>query len=567
MVEDTSQSLVSQSSYVKCCPTLILFLQGVADHALSRPPSAISTFSNLISSLNSRHASMEPSSRTALTIRTTSKPELYFVGPNSLPTEILMSIFQFVFEACIDWNKAGTLCPRHTTAWLEDDPLSPSLFPYSLASVCVRWLHVLSSVAVYWTRQVITVDSHATSPIAFQSVLRWVGNLSLQLIVTRHPSNYGETHRDEHARIRAVLEIFRPHIHHTWSLTFNVKYSSSLPALWREQGDAQYLSVLTLMSSHSETGTVADLPRLPELHPARNGGGCNTSLRPRFLEEVTLGGQFFNDALMLGEQRNLWFCNITSLTIRGCSTSSGSGISLHKFIITVQNCGLLQKLTVEEISFVNDVQSSDRFRLEVPVVSLRRITGGDAFGCIVSQALGVHWKEAITVSNSPFDGFGKRSSFRGRISSTNLILDGMNASTAAIRQLVCFWNGESLSLINCPGVSASFLRGAPTKETPPGLRRLRVVDCENVSAEALVTLVRSRELQSAVDALVPGDPDDEPCVALVELRVHGRGPPISPEQAAWFAQHVENFSWDTIAGDGMQYVWDTAARELIVHTT
>lgn len=448
--------------------------------------------------------------------------------------------------------------------WLEDDPLSPSLFPYSPASVCVRWLHILSSVAVYWTRQVIIVDSHATSPIAFQSVLQWVGNLSLQLIVTRHPSIYGETHRDEHARVRAVLDIFRPHIHHTWSLTFNVKYSSSLPALWREQGDAQHLSVLTLMSSHPEIGSMAGLPRLPELHPARNGDGCNTSLRPRFLEEVTLGGHFFNDAVMLGEHRNLWFCNITSLTIRGCSASGGSGISLHKFIITVQNCGLLQKLTVEEISFINDVKPSDRFRLEVPVVSLRKITGGDAFGCIVSQTLAFHPKETITVSNSPFDGFGKRSSFRARIASTNLILDGMNANVDAMRQLVCFWNGEGLSLINCPGVSASFLRGAPTKETPPDLRRLRIVDCENVSAEALVALVRSRELQSAVDALVPGEPDDEPCVALVELHVHGRGPPINPEQAAWFAEHVEIFSWDTTAGDGMQYVWDTSARELVV---
>lgn len=479
-----------------------------------------------------------------------------------------MSIFQFVFETCVDWRKTGTFYPKRTTVWLEDDPLSPSLFPYSVASVCVRWFHILSSVAVYWTRQVITVDSHATSPIAIQAVLQWVGKLPLQLIVTRHHDISGETGRDEQARVRTMLYFLRPHIHHTWSLTFNVRYSSSLPTLWREQGDAQCLSVLTLMSSQSDTGGMAGLPRFSELHPGdRDSNGYNTSLQARFLGEVTLSGHFFHDALMFGEQPNLWFSNITFLTIRGFTTSGGSGISLFKFINTVQNCRFLQKLTVEDIPFVNDVHPSYRFRLEVPIVCLGKITAGDAFGCIMSQTLGTHLKEVVTVSNCPFDGFGKRSSSRTRISSVNLTLEGISASAAAMQQLVCFWNGENLSLINCPGVSASFLLGVPTEETPPDLRRLRIVDCEGVSAGGLIALVKSREIQSAINAVVPRALDEESCVALVELHVHGRGPPIGAEQAAWLANHVEIFSWDTTASDGMQYTWETSAHELIVLPT
>jgi hypothetical protein len=478
-----------------------------------------------------------------------------------------MSIFQFVFETCVDWRKTGTFYPKHTTVWLEDDPLSPSLFPYSLASVCVRWFHILSSVAVYWTRQVITVDSHATSSIAIQTVLQWVGKLSLQLIVTRHQGISGGTARDEQARVQAMLNLLRPHIHHTWSLTFNVRYSSSLPALWRGQGDAQYLSVLTLMSSRSDTCSMAGLPRFPELHPARDSNGYNTSLQARFLGEVTLGGHFFHDVLMFVEQPNFWFSNITFLTIRGYTTSGGSGISLFKFIDTIQNCRFLQKLTVEDIPFANDVHPSHRFCLEVPIVCLGKITDGDAFGCIMSQTLGIHLKEVVTVSHCPFDGFGKRSSSRTRISSTNLILEGISASAAAIQQLVCFWNGENLSLINCPGVSASFLLGIPTEETPPDLRRLRIVDCEDVSAGGLIALVRSREIQSAINAVVPRAPDEESCVGLVELHVHGRGPPISAEQAAWLANHVEIFSWDTTASDGVQYTWHTSAHDLSVLPT
>ncbi|KAH0834042.1 hypothetical protein J3R83DRAFT_11299 [Lanmaoa asiatica] len=175
---------------------------------------------------------------------------------------------------------------------------------------------------VYWTRQVITVDSHATSPISIQILLQWVGNLPLQLLVTRHPGISGENDRDEHARIRVVFDLLRIHIHHTWSLTFNVRHSSSLPALWREQGNAQYLSVLTLMSSSSNTGSKAGLPRLPQPYPARNSNGQNTLLEARFLKEVTLGRHFLNDALMFGEQCNHWFCNITFLTIhRQCEPS------------------------------------------------------------------------------------------------------------------------------------------------------------------------------------------------------------------------------------------------------
>ncbi|KAF8551972.1 hypothetical protein OG21DRAFT_1374703, partial [Imleria badia] len=144
-----------------------------------------------------------------------------------LPTETLMSIFQLVFETCVDSDKTA-IHPEHTIVWLEDDPLSPSLFPYSLASVCVRWLHILSSVPVYWTSQVITVDSHATSLITFPSLLQWAGNLPMQLIVTSHPGISGEINRDERARVRAVLDLLQPHIHQIWSLNFNVAHSYSV---------------------------------------------------------------------------------------------------------------------------------------------------------------------------------------------------------------------------------------------------------------------------------------------------------------------------------------------------
>lgn len=232
--------------------------------------------------------------------------------------------------------------------------------------------------------------------------------------------------------------------------------------------------------------------------------------------------------------------------------------------MAVQACGLLQKLTVDDVFFVNDVHPSHMFCLNAPLVCLRRITGADAVGSIISQALGTCPKEAISISDCPFDGLGKRSSFRPNISSMDLFLEGIDASVAAVQQLICFWNGENLSLVNCSGVSASFLRGVPTEETPPDLCRLRIVDCAHASAEGLITLAKTREIQSAIDALGLGDPDGGSCVPLVELHVHGRGPAINAKQAAWFAQHLDTFSWDTVASDGTQYTWDTYAQQLIV---
>ena len=93
------------------------------------------------------------------------------------------------------------------------------------------------------------------------------------------------------------------------------------------------------------------------------------------------------------------------------------------------------------------------------------------------------------------------------------------------------------------------------------LSRLRIVDCDHFGAGDVVSLVKSRAKQAAIVSLMDV-PDDDVFTALAELRVQGRGPPISVQRAAWLAEHVETFSWDTVAKDGVRYVWDGPAKSL-----
>ena len=95
------------------------------------------------------------------------------------------------------------------------------------------------------------------------------------------------------------------------------------------------------------------------------------------------------------------------------------------------------------------------------------------------------------------------------------------------------------------------------------LSHLRIVDCDNFNAGDVISLVQSRETQATFVSLM-GVPDDDSFTALAELRVQGRGPPISVKRATWLAEHVETFSWDTVAKDGLRYLWDGSIRRLMM---
>lgn len=458
-------------------------------------------------------------------------------------------ILQFVFESCVDANT------ENPVVWLDEDPLSPSLFPYSLACVCLRWFQILRTIPVYWTRQVITVDAIATSLNASRTTLEWAGNRPLKVIVTRHHGT-SEAHPSERESVAHAMKLLRPHISYIWSLSFDVEHTSSIPALWRESGWARHLKVLTLMS-RSDAGR---LSQISESHGSSHE--FEGKLKVPLLQQVTFSGHFLKNPLMAHPRLATWFKHVTSLAICGDPTSGGNAISLYKFLSVIDVFPSVRELTVEDIHFDDNAPYPSLLTLKPAVLCLRRITGRTALRGILTRArVGTDSREDITIVDCTVHGFRESDPNSSiRFSSTNLTIASMDSSTT-MEDLVSRWNGERLSVISCPRVSRSFLERLHGETAPMCLSHLRIVDCDSFSVGDVISLVKSRKTQAAFVSLM-GVPDDDTFTALVELRVQGRGPPISVKRARWLADHVARFSWDTVAKDGLRYVWDGPTEKL-----
>ena len=475
--------------------------------------------------------------------------ESWPTGPHSLPTEIVQMIFQFVFESCT----GSSLSSKSPALWLDEDPLSSFLFPYSLACVCLRWFRILKTYPIYWTRQVITVDIIATSLNAARTMLEWAGNLPLKVIVTRHHGT-SETLASERTNVGHAMQLLRPYISRIWSLSFDLEHRSSIPALWRESGRARQLKVLTLMG---------------RFDASRISSHCESSheyegkLEVPRLQQVTLNSHFLKNALMAHPRLARWFEHMTALTICGDAASDGNVISLHKFLSVIDIFPSLHELMIEDIRFDGNVPAPSLFMLRPAVLRLRNITGKTALRGILPARVG-RSRDVITIIDCIIHGFLDPCSDT-HFSCAHLTIASMGL-TARIEDLVSRWEGERLTLMGCNRVSRVLFQCLHGENAPMCLSHLRIVDCDNFSAGDVISLVKSRESQAASTSLMDV-PDDDAFTALTESHVQGRGPSISLQRATWLAEHVDTFVWDTVARDGLRYVWDGFIEKLRVLPT
>lgn len=405
---------------------------------------------------------------------------------------------------------------------------------------------------------VIMLDDLATSLNATRTTLEWAGNFPLKIVVTRHHGT-SESHDSERAGVGHAMKFLRPHINRIWSLSFDVEHSSSIPAFWKERRRARHLKVLTLMSRRSDAGRVSQLSRWL---PAGNSHEYDGKLKVPLLQQVTLSGHFLKNPFMAHFRLVSWFRHITSLTICGDAASDGNAISLYKFLSVIDILPLIRELTVKDIHFDDNAPYPNLPMLRPAILCLRRITGRTALrGILLRTGMGTGLREDITIIDCTVHGFREVDPDSNLLfSSTNLTLASMDSS-ATIEDLVSRWNGERLSVIGCPRMSGTFLERLHGVSAPARLSHLRIVDCDNFNGGDVVSLVQSRETQATLVSLM-GVPDDDMLTALVELCVQGRGPPISVKRATWLAEHVETFSWDTVAKDGLRYVWDGSTGSL-----
>lgn len=467
-------------------------------------------------------------------------------------------IFQSVFESSTGSSKDGDN-GDNLASWFDEDPLSPSLFPYSLACVCLRWFRILKTIPIYWTRLVITVDAIAASLKAARTTLEWASDYPLKIIVTRHHGT-SETYDSESAGVGHAMKLLRPHLGRIRSLLFDVEHSSSIPALWRESGRAQHLKALTLLS-RSDAGRISQSSKWLL---ARNSHEYEGKLKVPLLQDVTFSGHFLKDPLMAHPRLASWFRHVTSLTICGNAATAGNAISLYKFLSVIDIFPSIRELTVEDVHFDDNAPYPNLLMLRPAVLCLRRVTGRTALRGILTRArVGSSLRTDITIISCTVHGFKEPDTDSNlQFTSTNLTLASMDPS-ATIEDLVCRWNGNRLSVIECPRMSRPFLERLYGEAAPMFLSHLRIVDCDNFNAGDVISLVQSRETQAAFVSLM-GVSDEDLFTALVELHVQGRGPPISAKRARWLADHVETFSWDTVAKDGVRYMWDGSSGRLMM---
>jgi len=112
-------------------------------------------------------------------------------------------IFQFVFESCI--GSEDRVDGNSLALWLDEDPLSPYLFPYTLACVCLRWFLILRTIPVYWTRLVITVDAIVKSLDTARITLKWAGDCPLKVIIVTQRRGTSETDDSERKSVGCAI--------------------------------------------------------------------------------------------------------------------------------------------------------------------------------------------------------------------------------------------------------------------------------------------------------------------------------------------------------------------------
>ncbi|KAH7924913.1 hypothetical protein BV22DRAFT_474168 [Leucogyrophana mollusca] len=541
--------------------------------------SAIAFFSDTMSMF-----AAAPKSRVAVTNYTARK------SANHLPTELLLIIFRMMFEDTINMDmyiERGWLVERCG----DDDILSPSLFPYAVASVCPRWRDIMSSVPVFWTRVVITVDPDSTSPLAIQSCFDWAGDLPLRVFVTRNRNTSAFPDTGEVERVARVMELLRPHICHTEKLTFDVLHHSSLPLIWEEHCSARYLWVLKLVCQRDdgEDGGLVDLgahggePGYIE-EPVDHSEGdvegfiegttdgdqndndkdgdqerdgsiseCESNERapPRlsvpFLENFTIGGRAFRN-FFIGQPDQLeWLYNIPYLTISGYRRlgDETSGISMRDLFRTISNLPHVETITIDDVEFDHDMT-----RLTGPLyfesLTLRNLSE-DALSNIFGGLLFVA-AASISIINCSVEGVID-------IDANDLTLVGLD-STIDLSLILEGWTGRQLTLRNCACVNDGFLIDMAESNSDlmefsaSGLQSITVIDCDHLSVGGLRRMVEARLVaaeEQGYDGLQQEwNYDDTGVVCAIQtLSVSGCGPLLDDQDTTWLKQHVRRFSWSS----------------------
>jgi hypothetical protein len=428
-----------------------------------------------------------------------------------LPPELLLSIFQFVYVMSIQTPESTY--SESSMEWKNEDSLSPSLFPYAIASVCSFWRDVMLMTPAFWTRIVILVDARPTPLSMIECQLAWTRNLPIEVTITSRATWRIPVHPHEKARVASVMAIIAPQLRRCRKLRIDVSLSSSLPSFPSSfHGDAPLLEELRLECDSDDGDSDAAI------------GSLETQITTRFqcpaLWKLAIDGRNFYNTCEEGKWPSFEFpavndlaisrftghpnplplqdilsalCvmpNLTNLRLADLALDPPDNAGTYDFI----SPSLLDSLDCEDIGDMESLEYLIEYFEEVPDLTLTR--------CAVGNAI-----------------------FAAEI----LTLNGIDDDVDDFNNILRFWSGRHLILEHCPGFDDAFLETmCLSGGNCTAVKSLDAWDCSNFSVPALKRLVESRE-------------SADWCPALEGLYIAGRCPSFSPEDRLWFEEHLASF--------------------------
>ena len=444
-----------------------------------------------------------------------------------LPPELLVIIFTLVHA-----ETYGIF----SQSW-RNDPLSPTTFPYALASVCNLWQDVMSTVPQFWTRIVVFIDSNSFSLSNLPSHLEWSQDLPFQItVVNRSCSDAIHIDNGEKARVRQAIDALGPHLQRCSSLQFDLAYTSSLPSIY---ADIFHGRVFPNLRSIIFEARVGDGPGSSFRHDLSSNIWCEENPLPE-LRCLVLDGFNYVD---LCEHHADWFLSMTEDEgrLKEASIShfkQSQRDEQHKFSF-YDGCIYLKDvayLKLSSLDFTWDLNDPDADNLEFS--ELRVLMLEDLSWQLAREVLSRC--EFVSVVSIVRCAIGEISDVT--LFAYSLILEDIPASPN-FPQFLAQWEGFHLTIRDCPSFDDRALENcimAPDSlYSPVVLGNLTIHNCPNFSVKRLKHLIGVQ-----IEQCHRLDRPEVGC--LVYLKVTGRGPFLSDEDRKWFTNNVESFGgWDT----------------------
>ncbi|KAG6332937.1 hypothetical protein ID866_6153 [Astraeus odoratus] len=309
-----------------------------------------------------------------------------------LPTELLIEVFMYVHaleprqksrhlrdENSENLGAAESMAQKPETTM---DPLSPSLFPYNVASVCKWWMDILCSPSfpTFWTKVVVAVGTSTAQ--AAREILSWSGNLvvSLSVIQDTSPNSMQADPHSDAATVRDVTRSILPHMKRLESIRYSLSRSSSLAAACETLcGKARSLRTLHMeyKEDDGDGGYYKDRTT-PEFESDGSRNEKGWKLITHAVKHLLVDNYTFKAACYPKSDGFHDLLRLRSLTLSwpssaGTSGNSQSGrISFREFILVLQEAPMLTWLTVRNEQFDGLEDTSEILVYDLP--NLRFVT-------------------------------------------------------------------------------------------------------------------------------------------------------------------------------------------------